>query len=384
MKVLHIITTLTQGGAESTLFRLTTNKHNSILITHIVISMLDLGVYGKQLEDSNIEVHKLEMKQGRLSLKGVYKLWLLIHKIQPDVVQTWMYHSDLIGGIVSRLAGCRNVVWSILNFNVSPSAIGRTTRWVAQLCGMLSDIVPVKITSCSERAVIEHQKIGYSQDKFITIPLGYDLEEFKRNNTARNELRYVWDIGTEEIVIGCVARWDRQKDHANLLHALFIIKDKFPMVKCVLAGPGMDASNHELIDLVKKINGDSRQIVLAGRVESIPDVMSAIDLHILPSLGEAFPNVVAEAMACETPCIVTDVGDAAAIVNSTGWVVPPGNSIALADAIILALNEIENKEAWMQRTAECRTRILENYSMNRMVQAYENLWQSLLFKKISK
>jgi len=374
MRVLHIITGLTQGGAESALFRLITSKYNNPSVTHIVISMVDFGVYGKRMQDKNIEVYMLNMPRGIPSLKGLRKLWSLIRNIRPDIIQTWMYHSDLIGGVIARLAGYNNVVWGIVNFNLDPSVAGRSTRWTAKLCALLSDIIPRRIISCSQKAITSHQEIGYSKKKFVNIPLGYDLAEFYYDGIAAAALRKAWGITDGTPVIGCVARWDHQKDHQNLLRAFGMISSEFPEVVCVLVGPWMDDQNEDLVALVNKINGAENKIILAGRVDSIPNAMSALDLHILPSLGEAFPNVVAEAMACETPCIVTDVGDAAAIVNNTGWVVPPANSAALADKLRVALRNMYVKEDWQQRSIACRKRIEENYSMQRMIRSYKDLW----------
>lgn len=373
MKVLHIITGLMQGGAERALFLLTTNNHNDNSVTHIVVSMVDFGVYGKRLQDAGIQVHMLQMPRGLLTFKGLYKLWSLIRKIKPDIIQTWMYHADLVGGFIARLAGYNNVIWGIVGFNLNPNVASRSTRLTAKICAMLSGFIPRKIISCSVKSVTAHQNMGYAREIFEIIPLGYDLEEFKRNESERYKLRKSWGIGLESIIVGCVARWHPQKDHRNLLQAISTIKDKFSF-HCVLAGPEMMENNKDLLDIINSISGLNHNIVLAGRVDSIPNVMSAFDLHILPSLGEAFPNVVAEAMACGTPCIVTDVGDAATIVGNTGWVVPSGNSVALANTMMTALNEMENKEKWKQRTMDCRTRIEENYTIERMVESYNNLW----------
>jgi glycosyltransferase involved in cell wall biosynthesis len=104
--------------------------------------------------------------------------------------------------------------------------------------------------------------------------------------------------------------------------------------------------------------------------------MNALDLHVLASLGEAFPNAVAEAMACGTPCVVTDVGDAAHIVGDTGWVAPPRNPEALAAAIEEALLTFERvpRETLSSR---CRARIVENFGMRRMTDSYSALWRKL-------
>jgi glycosyltransferase involved in cell wall biosynthesis len=114
--------------------------------------------------------------------------------------------------------------------------------------------------------------------------------------------------------------------------------------------------------------------MLLGRRTDIPAIMSLLDIHVLSSLGEAFPNVLAEAMACGTPCVTTNVGDAALIVGETGWVVPPQNSAVLASALEQALAAIEQPESWSERCTHAQLRIEENFSIETMVNAYHTAW----------
>jgi glycosyltransferase involved in cell wall biosynthesis len=379
MKVLHIITGLTQGGAESALFRLTTYRKDT-LVKNVVISMVDFGVYGDQFESAGIETHMLGMPRGRLTLKGIIKLWTLIRKIKPDIVQTWMYHADLIGGVIARLAGYPNVLWGIVHFNLDRDVAGRTTRWTAKMCALISNFIPKKIISCSVSATLVHQKIGYDSTKFLTIPLGYDLSELKRDDLSREKLRAIWGIDKKAVIFGCLARWNPQKDHLNLLKAFEMVSKKSKDVYCVMAGREIDNNNIELAGLVNLTNRDNKNLLLIGVIDHIPSIMSAIDVHVLPSLGEAFPNVVPEAMACETPCVVTDVGDAALIVGETGWVVPPGNSEALANALFEVVQAKSGTKEWEERRRRSRDRIVNNYSMERMTDAYLSGWKSLLGK----
>ena len=377
MKVLHIITGLTQGGAESALYRLTTYQEDTI-VKNVVISMVDFGVYGHQFESAGIETHMLGMPRGKLTLRGIIKLWTLIRKIKPDIVQTWMYHADLVGGVVSRLAGYSNVLWGIVHFNLDRDVASRKTRWTAKICALLSYFIPKKIISCSVSATLVHQKIGYDASKFLTIPLGYDLNVFKRDNLFREKQRIKWGINKEAIIFGCLARWNPQKDHLNLLRAFEIVSKEVKNVYCVMAGREIDYNNQDIASLVKITNKDNKNLLLLGVIDHIPSIMCAIDVHVLPSLGEAFPNVVPEAMACETPCVVTDVGDAAMIVGDTGWVVPPGNSEALANAlfeVVIAMNETRE---WENRRRRSREKVLNNYSMEKMTTAYYVAWKSLL------
>ena len=107
--------------------------------------------------------------------------------------------------------------------------------------------------------------------------------------------------------------------------------------------------------------------------------MSELNLHILSSNSESFPNVVAEAMACETPCIVTNVGDAAHIVGKTGWVVPPENPLKLAKKMAKALSEIGTKK-WEKRCIQARNRIKKNFDIERMVKSYNIAWNKIYYK----
>jgi glycosyltransferase involved in cell wall biosynthesis len=377
MTVLHIITGLTQGGAESALFRLVTYRKDH-LVKHVVISMVDFGVYGSQFESAGIETHILGMPRGRLTIKGIVKLWNLIRKIKPNIVQTWMYHSDLIGGIISRLAGFSNISWGIVHFNLDSDVAGRSTRIVAKICGLFSYFIPKKIISCSASAVEVHINIGYDATKFLTIPLGYDITDLSRNDMYRDKQRTIWGIDKDAFIFGCLARWNPQKDHLNLLKAFEIMSKDSNNVYCILAGREIDFNNQELMKLVNLTNPENKKVLLIGSIDHIPAIMNAIDVHVLPSIGEAFPNVVAEAMACGTPCIVTDVGDAALIVGKTGWVVPPSNSVDLANAMTSALLSKEHVECWELRRNQSRERIIDNYSMDRMFEAYYSVWESLL------
>jgi glycosyltransferase involved in cell wall biosynthesis len=120
---------------------------------------------------------------------------------------------------------------------------------------------------------------------------------------------------------------------------------------------------------------------LLGRRNDIPRIMSALDLHVLSSaFGEAFPNVVAEAMSCGTPCVVTDVGDAADIVGDMGWVVPPRDAPALAEAITTALGEMSDAYKSHERRLRARQRIEEKFSIERMVDAYSECWNEVVKK----
>jgi glycosyltransferase involved in cell wall biosynthesis len=174
-----------------------------------------------------------------------------------------------------------------------------------------------------------------------------------------------------------IARYDPQKDHESLFQAISQFGMDRPFT-CLLVGSGMTDSNEKLAEQIRRASIGSR-IRLLGERTDIPSLMNAIDLHVLSSAyGESFPNVVGEALASGTPCVATDVGDAASIVGSTGWIVPPRTPHQLGFAIDAAYNAYMDRNSWSSRRDAGRHRILAHYSLDRMVDRYEELWRSTL------
>jgi len=372
MKIVHIITGLNNGGAEAVLFRLATgDKKNS----HKIISLMDEGIYGGRLISSGIKVYTLDMPRRRVTLSGLIKLYRLLKNIRPDVVQTWMYHADLVGGIMARLAGIHSVAWSIRGpFNRKLTSI--RTKLTIHLCSLLSNWIPRVIISNSMHAVEVHKNIGYMASKLVCIHNGYSLENFQPNKKARSDFRTEINLDLDFTLIGMVARFDPYKDHENLFAALSILSKKENRVCCVLIGSGMVSDNQYLVNLIEKY-GVHDMVKLLGPRGDIPEVMAALDLHVLSSVDESFPNVLAEAMACGIPCITTDVGEAALIVGDSGWTVPRSSPVAMAGAIGESLVEIKNLSKWDIRKGSCRKRILENYTLVRMIKSYNKHWEGL-------
>ncbi len=369
LKIVHIITGLNNGGAEAVLYRLVAADAENF---HQVISLMDMGVYGERLADAGIPVHILNMPRGRVTLKGVIKLYRLVRLIKPDVVQTWMYHADLIGGVVARLAGAKIVVWGIRGpFDRQRTAL--QTRITIRLCAFFSKWVPIAIVSNSEHAAEVHVQAGYSPDKLVNIPNGYPLNRFRPDETARDELLHELNLKHDVVLMGMVARFDPYKDHENLFGALLTVARKGRQVTCLLVGHGMSMTNQPLAHLVGKY-GVQEMVKLIGPRDDVPKIMAALDAHVLSSAAESFPNVLAEAMACGTPCVTTDVGDAALIVGDTGWVVPHSDPAALAHAIQEALDEMKDSAKWNTRKEACRKRVIENYSLERMIVSYIRVW----------
>ena len=370
MKVLHIITGLGDGGAEAVLFRLCTSDRN---YHRIVVSMMDDGKYGALLRGKGIEVYCLGMRPGRLSISGITILWKLLKFENPSVVQTWMYHANFVGGMVAKIAGIRRIIWGIHHTVLLPGKSKRSTIYLSRISALLSYWVPQRIVCCAIEAYKVHQALGYAKHKFVVIPNGYDLTKFIPDRDSRSRLRSEFLVNEKTLLLGMVGRFDPLKDHFNLIDSIGYLKKNGCDFKCVLVGRDVNWENAELTQRLDRVNVRDCVLLLNQR-QDIPAIMNALDLHILSSCAEAFPNVLAEAMACSTPCVTTDVGDAAYIVGDTGWVVPPCDPEALYHGIEMGRASRSSVDEWGNRKSGARARIVANFSLVGMISKYSSVW----------
>tara|TARA_B110000008_G_scaffold268889_1_gene297491 strand:+ start:648 stop:1790 length:1143 start_codon:yes stop_codon:yes gene_type:complete len=376
VRILHIINGLSNGGTEGVLYRLILEDQ---LNEHCVLSLTDFGIYGQKLLDKGIKVEKFEFKKNLKTLKQLFLLYRFSKKINPDIIQTWMYHSDLVGGIVGKLIGTNAIFWGIRNSNLDKDKVPFSTRIIVKINAILSNLIPTKIISCSVLAKNIHQKLGYSKAKTVVIPNGFDLNKFKPKNESKLKLRSELKIDENTCLLGMIARWHHHKDHNNLFRALNLLNQiSTTNWKILLVGHLIDESNIDLMSNVKKYKLENHVIILKER-DDIETVYNAIDINILSSFGEAFPNVIAEAMGSGIPCISSDVGDASLIIGKTGWLVEPNNYRLLMEILSKSITEfINDKSSWSIRKVDCRERIQRKYSIERMVDSYINLWNNHL------
>lgn len=369
-RVLHVITDLGQGGAEAVLYRLIGATSDGF--EHAVVSLHQEGVYGEPMRDRGISVTALGMPRGRVTIEGLRLLRRITREYRPHVVQTRLDHANLVGGLMARYTGAPPVVWAVHSTDLGPLYSSWKTRIVRRICAQLSRALPRSIVSDARSSAALHEKIGFSAAKLIVVPNGVDPTSFRPDPEARQRIRHLWGVTSDEVLLGCVARWDPLKDHENLLHALTRLKDRGSTFRCVLIGRGMSAENHDLQRIIERWAIADR-LILAGASGDVPAIMNGLDVHVLPSRSESLPVAVVEAMACGTPCVVTDVGDSRHIVGDTGWVARPQDSGALADAVEAALAECR-RGSLKERAGPCRARIVRDFSLARMASDYAALW----------
>jgi glycosyltransferase involved in cell wall biosynthesis len=339
---------------------------------HAVVSLHQEGVHGQPLRDHGVFVTALGMRRGRLSIEGLRRLRRITAEYRPHVMQTRLDHANLIGGLMARVAGVPPVIWAVHSTDLGPLRSSWKTRIVRRLCAQLSYTLPRSIVSDARSGAALHEKIGFCASKLIVIPNGVDPASYCPDAGARERIRRMWSVTRDETLLGCVARWDPLKDHENLLRAIKMLVDRGYAFRCALVGRGMSAENRDLQRMIEQW-GVADRLILAGASSEVPAIMNALDLHVLPSRSESLPVAVLEAMACGTPCVATDVGDARHIIGDTGWLARPLDPKALADAIEAALAD-QRRGACIERAENCRARIIREFSLARMGAEYAALW----------
>jgi glycosyltransferase involved in cell wall biosynthesis len=374
-RLVYVITGLELGGAEVMLYELL-GALDPARYRPAVISLSVPGPLEPRIAALGVPVESLGMVAGRPTPGDLLRLARRLRTLRPDLVQTWMYHADLLGGLAARLVSRAPVVWSLHNSNLDPRTTRWTTRATVRLCARLSRRVPARILSCSEVSASLHRALGYNPDKMLVIPNGFDMDTYRPNPAHYAAVRAELDLPPNALLVGLAARWHPQKDHPSFVAAAARVAREQPGAWFLLAGTGMTEDNAELADLIAA-SGAADRFRLLGPRSDMPRLNAALDVAVTASAyGEAFPLVVGEAMACGVPCVATDVGDSALLVGDAGRVVAPRDRDALAAAIaeVLALPA----EVRCALGEAARARVAANFALPVIAGHYQSLYSSLL------
>ncbi len=373
LNVMHIIAGLETGGAETMLMRLIEATEGAVL-RNTVISLTDIGATGRNIQALGVPVGAIGMTRGIPNPAAIVSVARQIMREKPDVIQTWMYHADLLGGIAARCVRERRVVWGVHNTTLDPRYSKRTTIWTARMCALVSPLIPAAIVCCAEETRRLHRTLGYSAEKLRVIPNGFDVRQFSPDHVRGRSVRRELGIPQSATVVASIGRFDPQKDHANFCHAAGLVQTTLLGVHFVLCGEGLTDSNQELARWISENNVCNCHLL--GRRDDVARLLNGIDVLVTSSAyGEAFPLVIGEAMASGVPCVVTDVGDSASMVAHTGQVVASRDSKALARGIIAILKL--PPESRQHLGEQARQRVTEKYSLEAVVRRYHALYEEV-------
>jgi glycosyltransferase involved in cell wall biosynthesis len=371
-KVLHVITGLGTGGAETSLLRLI--AHTAPLgVTHTVVSLLPDGPLAAPIRETGALVHSMEMSRGVADPRVLRRLAQLVRQTQADVVQGWMYHANLAASAAAWMTH-RPVIWGIRHaldaYTQEPQrlrAVIRAGSWVSHHARA--------IIYNSARSAQQHATLGYSPSRALVLPNGFDTAALAPDRAAGRAVRESLGLDATTPIVGLVARVDPLKDHDTFLAAAQQLHAMRPSVRFLLVGRDTNDPAGAIAHGVRE-RGLSGLVYTLGERRDIRAVFNSCTVATLTSRSEGFPNAVGEAMACGIPCVVTDVGDAGLLVGDTGHIVPVGNPEAIAKAWCALLDESPAVRA--ARGQAARDRITEHFSVGAHTAAYKRLWHDVV------
>jgi glycosyltransferase involved in cell wall biosynthesis len=379
MKIIHIINSLKKGGAEGNLYRLCKFKKkkykNKIDIT--IITLIDNGYYEAELKKIGIKIFSLKLEKNNKFfdfIKNIFKLRNFIKKQNPDIIQSWMYHSNFITLFFSKRFH-EKIFWNIrhseLNFQISK----KKTILISIICGLFSKIVPKKIIYCSEKSISFHQNHHYySKNKTSLIYNGYSDKVYYPSNYLNSSFRKKNKMNRSDFLLGFAGRYAKQKNIQSMLIAFSTIVKINNNVYLCMVGKDINSLNKELISLITELK-IKKKVIFLKEQKNLLEFYNGIDLLLLTSHSESFPNVIAEAMLCSTPVLSSDAGCSRKIINNCGFVIKDNNHLSIIKCIKKSMNIFKNnKKIWKSLEKNSRQQIIKNFSIEKMADSYLKNW----------
>ena len=372
-QVFHIIAGLNVGGAELALYRLI-SENKTTKYRYTVISLTKGGSIEKKLRAKNINVVIFDFRKN--PIKQLWRLFWYLKRNKPNIVITWMYHANIIGGVSAYLAGVKKIIWGLRTTDVETGS-NSLTKTLRRLGSLLSYFLPNIIICPANSVSASHAKIGYSEKKLVVIHNGFDSKKIKFSDVKRKIFRDKLNIKSETIIVGSLGRYSKAKDQKNYISAAANIAQKNVNVRFLMVGNGLTKDNLELSDFAKEL-GVLDKLIFYGECLDVSMCLSAMDIYCLHSRREGFPNALCEAMLVGLLCVATNVGDVGDLLDKVGVVVPKEDAVALADGIdeLLKLSVIRKTKLGQ----EARHRVCEQYSLAKARESFEKIYSDLLME----
>lgn len=380
-KVLHLVIDLSGfGGAEMTLLRYlgsTSNAagHHSVLTLKAIKPGPSVGA---ELHSIGIPVRSLGIRGIKSMVLAVPNLIREVRAARPDILSAWLYYPSLIATLLKPfLPGKPNLIWHIRSLPFVRLQ-DRPARWLTQrVLALLSYLVSVRIVSNSDASRRAHAAIGFraTPDTWQVIPNAVDAARYAPNAETRRHIRQDLRLPEKTIVLGAVGRDVPEKGYPDLFQAFEKLQSLVPndiaaRLQLLIAGREVQADNPTFAALIAASGLPPDRFHLLGARGDIPELLTAMDLFIMPSRSESFPNALAEAMAAGLPAIATDVGDCRLVLDDDRFIAT-AETLANAMATLLTLSQEEQQAIG----ARNRDRVKERYTIEKMTRAFDEVFE---------
>ena len=353
--LMHVITNFTaNAGAEAMLSRLLNSAEGDL-----VVPLMGVSDRYRSAAPASVRFRPLLATSTLAMGWTIPRLAQIIEEERPSAVLCWMYHAMVVGTLAAKFSRrSTRLYWNVRQSLDDRSVLSFSTRTALRLSRMLSPS-PDAIIFNSERALKLHRDFGYRNTNMRFIPNGFTVDE----PASR--------VPTAVRVFGIAARLNPQKDYRTFFKAAAIVARRHPDVRFIAVGLGLSDDNEHVRQMISKSGVPPGSVALAGECSDMRKFYEDIDVLVLSSKTEGFPNVIAEAMSVGRPVISTDVGDASVIVGAAGIIIRPGDPQALAAAMEQMVRLTATEYADLSHAAY--NRIAENYSVKSATENYRLL-----------
>ena len=365
-KVMHVITGLNTGGAESMLVKLLKEWKKEEEICHCVVSLIDKGTLGEEIERLGVPVYTLNLKNKKSWIFLLSNVKRILIKERPSLIQGWMYHGNLLS-MLFKIISKKNIpiIWNVRHSIAQLNKEVFFTQLVIRLNAFLSSKAMLIIYN-SMISIQQHANLGFSKKNSIYIPNGFDTKKFSNNSSVRLAIRDDLNIGSNSIVIGSIARFHPMKNHKMIVGAAYILLNKGYDIHFVFVGRGV---SHNSLCIEDK---HAKNFHFFGEITDVSNIINAMDVYISSSSwGEGFPNVIGEAMASQVPCVVTDVGESYSIVGDTGFLISINNTGELVSSVVQMSLDCKKRVILGK---QARERVVRNFSIEYIADKYEDIY----------
>ena len=377
MKIIHIINSLRKGGAEGNLYRLCKvhKKKYQNKVKIFIITLISNGYYENDLKKKGINIVSLDIKGYQIIdiLKKIILFRKFIKKNNPDIIQSWMYHSNFISLFIQKTF-YQKLFWNIRHSELNIQISKKITIVLSIICGLFSRFIPNKIIYCSERSIFFHKDYHfYEKNKASLIYNGFCDRSYYNSKKLKTRFRKKYKFKNQDIVIGFAGRYAKQKNIQSLLVAFSKIIKKNRIYLCMV-GSNININNKELITLISELKIRDNVFIL-NEQKNLLEFYNGINFLVLPSHSESFPNVVAESMLCSTPVLSSNAGCAKEIINNFGFVMNNNDEKSIYKNILKVIKIFKyDKKKWKFIKKNARIRIKNNYSIEVMAKKYFKTW----------
>lgn len=372
MRILHIISNLGKAGAETTLLKILLNEKN---YEHHVISLKKGGELNSEIIKAKINLY--EFNFSFINLFEIFSIFKRVKKINPNLIQSWMYHSDFLASVL-KLFYKYNCLWCVRSGTLKLSYKNIFTIILRKICSFISYKFVDNIIFCSKESMFLHEKIGYDKSKSILIPNGYDVNYYNEVLPYKYELKKKFNIPDNSFIISIIGRLHNQKNHIFFLELMKRLckKDK-NFLGAIITSSNFDSKIYKKIKNIINDNKLNQKIIFIDGSSNYNKIINIVDLNIMcSSWGEAFPNVICETMLTKIPNISYNIGDVSNIMVSKDYIIDDLNEDEFVKKINYAYNIKKNfPDQWEKLRERSREHIVLNYKLKFMITKYIHIWR---------